>query len=202
MQRSRNPRAGALRSSTFSLGPMPDVRRSKRSACLDPRSRVFPITRSIWLSPFASPQRAPTLSGAGVTHLLNVGEAPSVLTMADGPFREVAWHRIADLERIPDAEALACLQTLHRMVCQPEARVYVHCIAGWNRSPTIVWLYLVACGMSPSDARRVIEALAPDAIPAHSRLLDGALIEAVRTFGAETFLPHPRLEALEVINDS
>ncbi len=160
-------------------------------------SRVVPITRSLCVGPFASPQRRDALVAAGVTHLLNVGEAPSILTANDGPFRDVAWHSITDLKRIPDEVALACLGTLHRMVCEPDAKVYVHCIAGWNRSPTIIWLYILACGVSPEQAKATIEARARDAVPAHPRLVDTALIETVRSFGRLSFLPHPRPEALD-----
>jgi hypothetical protein len=137
------------------------------------------------------------LVAAGVTHLLNVGEAPSVLCASDGPFREVVWHPIVDLERIPDESAFTCLESLHRMVCEPDARVYVHCIAGWNRSPTIVWLYLVACGLSSEAARELIEARAPDAVPGHRRLVDPVLVESIRATGKRLFLPHPRPDALE-----
>ena len=169
---------------------------------MDVRRRVFPITRSLWLGPFASPERRPVLAEAGVTHLLNVGEAPSVLKAADGPFREVAWLPIDDLERVPYESALACLGALHRMVCEPGALVYVHCIAGRNRSPTVVWLYLVACGSPPEEARRIIEGRAWDAIPGHSRLVDAALIERVRQFGGDILLPHPRPEALEPVDST
>lgn len=161
------------------------------------RQQVFPITSSLWLGPFASPQRCATLVAGGVTHLLNVGEAPSVLTPADGPFREVVWHPITDLERIPDELAAQCLATLHRMICEPEARVYVHCIAGWNRSPTVVWLYLIACGLSDDEARGLIAQSAHDAVPGHSRLCDATLIASMRANGAASFQPHPRPEALE-----
>jgi hypothetical protein len=163
------------------------------------REQVFPITSALWLGPFASPERCPTLVAGGVTHVLNVGEAPSVLTPADGPFREVAWHAIADLERVPDQLAIDCLGTLHRMLCEPQAKVYVHCIAGRNRSPTIVWLYLVACGLSAREAREMIERRACDAVAGHSQLVDPALIHTVRAFGAKSFVPHPRAEALEPI---
>ena len=160
-------------------------------------SRVYRISRALSLGPFASPPRCAALIGAGVTHLLNVGEAPSVLGADDGPFREVAWHPITDLERIPDAAALASLETLHRMICEPDAHIYVHCIAGWNRSPTVVWLYLVACGLPPAHARALVETRAPDAVAGHPKLVDTELIEIVRLFGRREFLPHPRPEALE-----
>jgi hypothetical protein len=104
------------------------------------------------------------------------------------------------LERVPDHLAVNCMTALHRMVCQPEARVYVHCIAGWNRSPTVVWLYLVACGLSEEEARRMIERQSCDSVPAHGRLVDSSLIELVRALGAKSFLPHPRPIVLKPID--
>jgi hypothetical protein len=164
---------------------------------MDVRRRVFPITRSLWLGPFASPERRPVLVASDVTHILNVGEAPSVVSAGDGPFLEVAWHPITDLERVPDDQAVACLATLHRMACQPGARVYIHCIAGQNRSPTVLWLYMVACGFAADRAKAIIEAAACDAIPGHGRLVDDALLEIVTQFGGRSFLPHPRPEVFE-----
>ena len=170
-------------------------------ACfMDPRTQILQITRAIWLGPFASPQRLSALTSAGITHVLNVGEAPSVLAADVELLQEVAWHPIADLERVPDSVAIECLETLHRMVCKSDARLYVHCIAGWNRSPTIVWLYLVACGIPPAEARRIIEIAAPDAIPAHPRLVDNQLTEFVQAFGAQRFLPHPRPQVIECLD--
>jgi hypothetical protein len=129
--------------------------------------------------------------------LLNVGEAPSILAARPGGFREVVSCPIVDLERIPDQVAAECLATLHRMVCEADAQVYVHCIAGWNRSPTVVWLYLIACGLAVDTATRLIEQTARDAIPGHPKLVDAALIESVARLGSQSFVPHPRPEALE-----
>lgn len=160
------------------------------------RTQIFPITRGISQGPFASPPRSDDLLAAGVTHILNVGESPSVLRAGEGSFREVAWRPVADLERIPDEAARECLDTLHRMLTEPDSRVYVHCVAGWNRSPTVVWLYLVACGADPPQARQAIGRRSPSAVPAHPKLIDERLVSFVRSHGGANYLPHPRPEAL------
>jgi hypothetical protein len=128
--------------------------------------------------------------------LLNVSDTPTVLGAEAGRFREVAWHPIADRARIPEDRALECLTTLHRMVCQDGARVYVHCVAGWRRSPTVIWLYLIACGMSPSQARVLIASRAAEATIGDAGLVDGPLIDTVIAFGAAHCMPHPRPEGL------
>jgi protein-tyrosine phosphatase len=163
---------------------------------MDFRTKVFRITNSIWLGAFASPERKSALTAAGINHILNVGEAPSVLTLGDGPFRSVIWHPIVDLELISEELAITCLTSLHQMLSEADARVYVHCIAGLNRSPTIVWLYLLACGVEPTEAKDLIERRAPDAIAGHSKLVDAGLVAAVREFGLKKLLPHPRADVI------
>jgi protein-tyrosine phosphatase len=163
---------------------------------MDFRTKVFRITRSIWLGPFASPERKSALTAVCITHILNVGEAPNILTANDGQVRHVIWHPIIDLELIPEPLAVASLESLHQMLSGADARVYVHCIAGLNRSPTVVWLYLVACGIEPAEAKAIVEKRAPDAIAGHSKLVDAGLVAAVQKFGSEHFLPHPRPDVL------
>jgi Swiss Army Knife protein, DSP-PTPase phosphatase domain len=157
---------------------------------------MFAITRVIWQGRFASPVRLPELRAAGITHILNVCEAPHVLRAAEGPFVELASIAIDDLEPIPEPTALACLDTLHRMATTADSRVYLHCIAGCNRSPTILWLYLVACGLDPQFAKEQISARNIDAVPGHSRLVTPQLV-ARAIDHAQRFLPHPRPAALE-----
>jgi hypothetical protein len=161
------------------------------------RARVFPITRGIAQGPFASPARADPLRAAGVTHLLNVGEAPSVLQAGAAAFREVVWHSLVDLAPIPPDVAQTCLDTLHSMLLEPGSRVYVHCVAGWNRSPTVVWLYLVACGLDPALAREAIARRSWDAVPAHPKLVTGDLVQFVQGHGRSAYLPHARPDVLE-----
>ena len=160
------------------------------------RTNIFRITSSIWLGPFASPERKSALIETQISHILNVGEAPNVLTTDDGPFRGVVWHSIPDLELIPEELAIACLTSLHQMLSEADARVYVHCIAGLNRSPTVVWLYFVACGIAPNEAKAIVERRAPGAIAGHSKLVDAGLVAAIQKFGSEHFLPHPYPDVL------
>ncbi len=126
---------------------------------------------------------------------MNVGEADSVLRAEDGPFVEVADVSLVDLTRIPDDVAVNCLDRLHGMILAPSSKVYVHCIAGWNRSPTIVWLYLVACGIDPDMAKQLIASQNLDAVPGHPRLVDSLLVTKVQSHG-RNYLPHPRPEAI------
>ncbi|HUE72848.1 MAG TPA: dual specificity protein phosphatase [Pirellulaceae bacterium] len=158
---------------------------------------IFHITKCLWLGPFASPQRLSQLREAGITHVLNVSEAPSVLTVAQSGLADIRWHPLEDLSQLPVEETLACLAELHTMATLEASRVYVHCIAGQNRSPTVLWLYLVACGIGPDEAKEVIGRRAPDAVPGHGRLVSAELIAAAQDHGQRNFLPLSRGEIIE-----
>lgn len=108
----------------------------------------------------------------------------------------VQSYPFEDLVRIPTEQAIECLNILHEMVTATDSNVYVHCIAGWNRSPTIVWLYLIACGIDPREAKTRIESVSYDAVPAHSKLVDKELTDAVIRYGHRYFLPHLRPESI------
>src|SRR5438445_12922360 len=105
---------------------------------------MYRITECLSVGPFASPERAKDLLAAGVTHILNVSDEPSEVFKSDGGFKEVAWVPMCDFKQLPHPLALQALDTLHRMVTEAEAHVYVHCIAGAIRSPTIIWMHLIA----------------------------------------------------------
>jgi hypothetical protein len=160
---------------------------------------IFQITRVFWQGRFAGPLRLPELRAAGITHILNVCEAPHVLTLTDGPFAELAAIAIDDLVTIPERAALESLDALHRMATAAESRVYVHCIAGCNRSPTVLWLYLVACGVDGEFAKEQIADRNIDAVPGHPRLVSAELVGQATQHGRQCYLPHPRPEALEFV---
>lgn len=157
---------------------------------------MYRITQALSVGRFATPERATQLLAVGVTHVLNVSDAPSRVAGGEGSFREVAWFPLEDFRRFSEPTILPILDTLHRMVVEPDAHVYVHCIAGHLRSPTILWLYLIACGLEPNVAREVIESRSPDAAPGARKLVGPDLVGQVRRYGESSFVPHPRWEVL------
>jgi hypothetical protein len=152
---------------------------------------MFRITECLSVGPFASPERAPRLLAAGVTHVLNVSDGPSVVT-ADTGFAEVAHVPMHDSLRLPLFTMTWALDTLHRLASAPGAHVYVHCMAGQLRSPTILWLYLIALGVPPDDARDWIESHSPDAVAGHHRMVDHEHVLLAQKHGLANFFPHPR----------
>ena len=153
------------------------------------RQRIFWITHRIAIGQFATEQRAEWLLEQGVNHILNVGEGPSVVAATEVGFRTVVDVSIEDLTQIPDDVAIRCLGIIHDVLLQPDTKIYIHCIAGQNRSPTILWLYLLACGVGEDEAKHMIANRSPDSVPGHGKLVDNRLIELVRRHGESEFLP-------------
>jgi hypothetical protein len=150
------------------------------------------VTNDILLGRFASPERLQQLRECGVTDIVNVSEAPSQLVVSDGPFRAVNWFAIEDRVVIPTPVAVAALDAIHAALIADEGRVYIHCIAGWHRSPTIVWLYLLACGVDRESAQKLICHTAFDAVPGHPLLVSPELVDAIIQHGRDHYLPYSR----------
>lgn len=153
------------------------------------RQQVYWITRRIAQGLFVTRERALYLRTQEITDVLNVGESPSIILAHDYGFRSVRDCPVPDFRRIPDDLALACLDALQEMLRSSGSRVYVHCVAGQNRSPTILWLYFIACGMTPQAAKTLITSHTMDAVPGHPQLIDDRLVAAVVAHGVDWFLP-------------
>jgi hypothetical protein len=153
---------------------------------------MFRITECLSVGPFASPERAETLLAAGVTHVLNVSDVPSEISKSEGGFRGVSWVSMSDSRRLLPSTAVWALSSLHQFVSVPDAHVYVHCVAGLVRSPTILWLYLIALGVPPKEARNWIETRSPKTNPGSSRMVDYEHVLLAQKHGLMHFFPHPR----------
>jgi hypothetical protein len=152
---------------------------------------MYRITECLSVGPFASPERAGKLRAAGITHVLNVSDGRSAVSVDTG-FVEVADVPMHDGRRLPTATLVWALDTLHRMASAPGAHVYVHCVAGQLRSPTILWLYLIALGVPPDDARDWIEERSPDAVAGHHRMVGDEHVLFAQKHGLANYFPHPR----------
>jgi hypothetical protein len=148
-------------------------------------SSFYWITHRLAQGPFAGEARCDSLRANGITHILNVSEAPSIARAEAGGFLEVLWEPLDDFTRIPISKAIACIETLHRTLAEPHHKVYIHCIAGQQRSPTILWLYFLACGLEPLAAKELIESCNHDATPGHSLFVDHELVRSVIRHGTE-----------------
>jgi protein-tyrosine phosphatase len=144
---------------------------------------IFWITQRIAIGRFATVERSRRLLELGVTHILNVGDTPSLAEVATAGFQSVANVPLLDLTRIPSEVALRCLDLIHEALSVPNSKLFLHCTAGQNRSPTILWLYLVASATPSEEAKQLIVARCPDAVPGHKSLVDPQLIEAARQHG-------------------
>ena len=114
----------------------------------------------------------------------------------EGSFTDVAWVPMSDSRRLDRPTAVLAIDTLHRLASAPDSHVYVHCVAGLVRSPTILWLYLIALGVPPGDARTWIEARVPNANAGSSRMVDREHLLLAQMHGLMHFFPHPRPEII------
>lgn len=96
------------------------------------------------------------LKKLGVTHLLNLHhEYPDVMNLEALGFKAVQIF-VEDLAPMRQETAYAIVDAIHDCVTQKDGRIYVHCDAGINRSPTAIWLYFLAMGMSEEKAAKII----------------------------------------------
>lgn len=150
----------------------------------------------MYVGRFASRDRLEELQRLRVTDIVNVSDTPSQLTIDDGPFRSVSWFDIEDRILMPTKIAINAIDAIHKALSADDGCVYVHCMAGWNRSPTVIWLYLLACGIGRDIASKAICANAYDAVPGHALLVDSNLVDNVIQHGRKNYILHPRPNVL------
>jgi hypothetical protein len=149
------------------------------------RAQIFWVTERLAVGPHPGGD-ADGLLREGITHVLNVGESPSTrYADAAGDRLIIEWISFPDGPRIADGGLRQSLQTLRSMATTRASRVLVHCVAGHNRSPTIIWLYLIATGMPSSAAEALIAVASFDSVPGHPRLVDASSVALAEVIGGE-----------------
>lgn len=165
----------------------------------DMRAEVFRITRCLSVGPYPDADRIAYLKRIGVTHILNVASSQPSPIVAHAGFSEVVCYSIVDLTRMPEHQVIDCLNAAHRMLLARDSRLYIHCLAGQNRSPNILWLLLIAYGIEPKEAKQWIEDRTLHAVPGHELMVDDRLVAAAAHHGRTTFRPLKRPEVIEPV---
>ncbi len=132
---------------------------------LEPRQ----ITSQIYQGGWPLPRDVPHLVRIGITHMLNLD-----LPYEDPvPFIEARFtlHNlfIRDACLMLPQMVREAIQIVDLSLSSPGHKIYVHCIEGVSRSPTITWLYLIHKGLSPEDA---IEIVRPNRLLYDARMVE------------------------------
>ncbi len=145
---------------------------------------MYRITPCLSVGPFPYPERISALVAGGVTHILNVSSSHSTTDVVNrSEFRGVEDVLMVVEDQLPETDVLRALDRLFEFSQEPLAHVYVHCLYGQQRSPTVLWLFLIACGLEVETAREMISSRAHRATPGYSRLVGPGLVLAVQRHG-------------------
>jgi protein-tyrosine phosphatase len=123
------------------------------SSALEPKQITSQIYQGGWLRP----QHIPELVQLGITHVLNL-DLPSTdplpldevnITLHNVPVRDYCLMTPQLVREIIDV--------IDTSLSSPGHKIYIHCVVGVSRSPTIAWLYLIHKGFTPEDASAKIK---------------------------------------------
>ncbi|MDI7259542.1 MAG: dual specificity protein phosphatase [Thermodesulfobacteriota bacterium] len=110
------------------------------------------ITSRIYQGGWLLPRDIPELVRLGVTHILNLDlpyEDPMPFIEANITLQNVY---IRDFCLMTPQLVRDAIEVIDKSLSSPGHKIYIHCIEGVNRSPTITWLYLIRTGLSPEEA--------------------------------------------------
>ncbi|MFM8272928.1 MAG: hypothetical protein ACKODX_11420 [Gemmata sp.] len=156
---------------------------------------MYRITKCLSVGTYPRPEDAARLRAAGITHVLNVSDRPSAVSTDDG-FADVVFVPMSDSLELSRETTVQALDALHGLASAPGAHVYVHCLMGQFRSPTILWLYLIALGLPEDGARDLITRRAPNAAPGHPAMVTHKHVQHAREHGRAQYVRHPRAETI------
>jgi protein-tyrosine phosphatase len=138
------------------------------------RLGIFRVTDRIYLGEYPDATAFARLATLGVTDILNVAA-----TSYDQPGFTVHAIPLQDLEEMPLADAERAVRLVKRVVTAG-GRIFVHCMAGQNRSPGVLFLSLLHLGHDAAEAERMIVDASLDAIPRHPLIVTPRVVEYVR----------------------
>jgi hypothetical protein len=137
------------------------------------RDGIYRVTGQIFVGQYPKSDAFLRLHQLGITAILNVSGGSY-----DQPGFTVINVPVQDLVELPLPTADRIVDTIVGVVTRGE-RIYVHCIAGQNRSPGSVFLGLLALGMGRDQAARLIEDSTLDAVAHHEAIITERVISHV-----------------------
>jgi protein-tyrosine phosphatase len=146
------------------------------------------ITPRIYQGGWIVPGDIRELAQVGITHILNL-DLPYEDSSA---FREAKFtlrnYYILDQCLLKPQLVREVIEIIEESLSSPGHKLYIHCIVGVSRSPTISWLYLIHTGLSPEDAA---ERVKPNPV-----MYDDAMVQQLIANRPSFVQPLPSLRTL------
>ena len=116
----------------------------------------FIIEKNIFQNGYFGPEDIVLLKNLGITHLLNLHHPyPFSDQLLNSGF-VIKQIFLTDPAPIEKETAFEIVDFINDTLLNSQNKIYIHCYAGVNRSPTAVWLYFLAKGYSESEATKRI----------------------------------------------
>ena len=114
------------------------------------------ITSRIYQGGWIMADDIPVLTQFNITHILNL-DLPydDVQPFIDAGFTLHTVSIIDNCLMLPQ-QVRDVMEVIDNELSSPDHKIYIHCVEGVSRSPTISWLYLIHTGFSPDEARKRI----------------------------------------------
>ena len=123
------------------------------SSALEPKQITSQIYQGGWLRP----QHIPELVQLGITHVLNLALPSTDPLLLDEANITVHNVPVRDYCLMTPQLVREIIEVIDTSLSSPGHKIYIHCVVGVSRSPTITWLYLIHKGLSPEDATAKIK---------------------------------------------
>lgn len=142
------------------------------------RHDIFQINSWIYQGGYPNEAAEEELLRLGVTAVINVSGS------ADNSVTNIPCYSypFPDLQPIPVSLVKELITQIAELGKQGK-KIFIHCSAGQNRSPTVLWLFYLACGISKQDAKKMISNNTLDSVPGHPDLVNEQIIHAALHVG-------------------
>ena len=138
------------------------------------RFGIYKITDNVYVGQYPKDDAFKTLKDIGITTILNVsgGNYESMdFTVKNVP--------VVDLVEMPLSIADDIVNIIRGAV-NSGGKIYVHCIAGQNRSPGSVFIGLLALGYNENTAIELIEDSTLDSVAKHDKIITDKVVAHIK----------------------